>query len=388
MTAARAILHIDMDAFFASVEQFDDPTLRGKPVLVGGGVVTAASYEARKFGCHSAQPIQEARRLCPQAIIVRGRHQRYSEISRQIFDIFHDFTPLVQGLSIDEAFLDVTGSKRLLGDAVSIGRTIKSRIRDEIGITASVGVAPNKFLAKLASDLDKPDGLTIIKEDDIDTLVAGLPIKRMWGVGPVTEKKLIKLGIKTFGDLRAIDTALLKRRLGDAAEHLKELAAGIDDRPVHTGRGVKSVSKESTFTDRLRTPEEVRRQLLRLTERVAERLRAKRRRARTVTVKIRFGRFETITRSTTLGESTDRTDIFWHEARSLFDHWAARGFQPVRLIGMGVSHLEDEEGMQAPLFEDEQDQQQRRLDETTDRIRERFGRGGIQHGIPYTDRHS
>ncbi|UCD76549.1 MAG: DNA polymerase IV [Phycisphaerales bacterium] len=386
MDTERAILHVDMDAFYASVEQLDNPELRGKPVLVGGGVVTAASYEARKFGCHSAQPIAEAKRLCPQAIIVHGRHQRYHEISQQVFAILHDFTPLVEGLSIDEAFLDVTGSQRLLGDAVTIARNIKKRILAETGLTASVGVAPNKFLAKIASDLNKPDGLTIITPDDLDTLVADLPIKRMWGVGPVMEDRLARLSIRTFGDLRTIDADLLRQRLGEGAEHLQKLAWGIDDRPVHTGHGVKSISKESTHFQRLKNPEDVRRQLLIHVERVAERLRHKAMRGRTVTVKIRFGSFQTITRSATLSEVTDRTDLLWMEGRRLFDTWAKREFLPVRLIGFGVSHLEDERGRQIDLFPDEQDQRRRRLDRATDAIRDRFGRDAIHRGGGAYDR--
>lgn len=383
----RAILHVDMDAFYASVEQLDNPDLRGKPVLVGGGVVTSPSYEARRFGCHSAQPVAEAKRLCPEAIVVHGRHERYHEISQQVFAIFGDFTPLVQGLSIDEAFLDVTGSRRLLGDAVVIAGDIKNRIRDEVGLTASVGVAPNKFLAKIASDLEKPDGLTIITADDIDTRVAELPIARMWGVGPATEDRLARLGIRTFGDLRAIDTDLLRRRFGDGAEHLQQLAWGIDGRPVQSGHGVKSVSKESTHFNRLKSPDEVRKRLLRHVERVAERLRAKGRRAKTVTIKIRFGSFQTITRSATLAEATDRTDLFWREALRLFDLWAQRDFLPVRLIGFGVSHLEDEHGRQIDLFHDDEEDRQRRLDETADRIRSRFGRDAIHRGEGPPPRH-
>jgi DNA polymerase-4 len=378
--ALRAILHVDMDAFFASVEQRDNPALRGKPVLVGGGVVTAASYEARKYGCHSAQPIGQALRCCPHAIIVRGSHDKYREASRQVFEIFHRFSPLVQGLSIDEAFLDVTGSQRLFGDAVHIARTIRQQIADTVNLTASVGVAWNKFLAKLASDLDKPDGLTVLTPDDIDGRVAALPIKRMWGVGPNMERALRAVGITTFRHLREHDPEQLVERFGEHATRLQELAAGIDHRPVHTEHGVKSVSKESTFFDPVTTRDKAREIIGRKVERVAERLRAKQRMARTVTLKLRFPDFRTITRSLTLEHPTDRTDVFHHAAMELFDQWAGRNFQPLRLIGFGVSQLELAEHVPHELFPDPDDDRRRRLDRAADAIRTRFGRDSLHRG--------
>ncbi len=377
----RWILHVDMDAFFASVEQLDNPDLRGKPVLVGGagprGVVATASYEARPFGCHSAQPMAVARRLCPQAIVVRGNYERYRELSNQVFEILGAFTPVVQAVGIDEAFLDVTGSIRLHGPADAIARAIRARIRADTGLTASIGVAPNKFLAKLGSDMNKPDGLTIIRPDDIQRILDPLPVGRMWGVGPAAEKRLTRLGARTLGDLRRMPKETLAGALGSWGERVWELARGIDDRVVHAREPVKSVSHESTFGENLTSPDEVRAVLLDHAGRVAARLRAKRLVGRTVTVKIRFGNFETITRSATLDAATDRTDEIARAARSLFDAW---GFRPVRLIGVGVSHLSEEAGEQLGLFDTDQRARQRAVDAAADAVAQRFGKGAIRRG--------
>ena len=389
MEAQRAILHVDMDAFFASVEQLDDPALRGRPVLVGHdgprGVVAAASYEARAFGCHSAQPMVRAKRCCPKAIIVPGRGARYREISQRVFAIFEDVTPLVEPLSIDEAFLDVTGSVHLLGRPPAIARLIKQRIRDEILLTASVGAAPNKFLAKLASDWEKPDGLTIITPEDIPIRVAALPIGKMWGVGPAMEARLQTVNIATFGDLQRLSLDDARRLLGRSGEHFWKLACGIDDRSVTPDHQARSIGNEQTFGVDIAWPEQVRQVLLGETEHVALRLRRHDLRGRTITVKIRYGDFETITRSTTLPHLTDSTDELWRAAAGLFDRWVEAGFRPVRLIGVSVSHLQAPAGRQMELFTDEQQQRQRQLDRATDEIQSRFGRGSIHRGIPYTD---
>src|SRR4051812_1643893 len=248
---ARAILHVDMDAFFASVEVRDNPELRGKPVLVGHdgprGVVAAASYEARVFGCHSAQPMAVAKRLCPQAVVVSGRQGRYREASEQVFAIFERFTPGIQPLSIDEAFLDVTGSLRALGPAEGIAAEIKRAVRAETQLTASVGVAPNKFLAKLASDLEKPDGLTVVRPEDVDRVLTPLPIGKIWGIGPKTAKRLNDLNVKTIGDLRRMSIEWLTERFGSDAEHYRDLALGRDERPVTPDRQAKSIGQEETF---------------------------------------------------------------------------------------------------------------------------------------------
>lgn len=379
---SRAILHVDLDAFFASVEQLDHPELRGKPVLVGGssarGVVAAASYEARVFGCRSAMPSAVARRLCPHAVFVKGNYARYRELSGRVFDILDDFTPLVQPLSIDEAFLDVTGSERLLGPAVEIARRIRARVKGETGLTASVGVAPNKFLAKLASDMDKPDGLTVIEPARVREVLDPLPVGRMWGVGPASEKRLHRLGIRTFAQLRELEPATVRSVLGSWGEHVGRLARGEDDRPVVPDHEAKSVGHETTFFEDVDAPEAVASVLLRLTEDTAQRLRRKGRRARTVTCKIRYGKFETITRSRTLDAPTNATAELWEAARGIFEAWAGKSFQPVRLIGVSASGLSEGEEAQLGLFADEGAARRRALDAASDAVAERFGRGAIR----------
>ena len=383
----RSILHVDMDAFFASVEQLDRPELRGKPVLVGGngprGVVAAASYEAREFGCRSAMPTAVALRLCPQAIVVKTRGSRYRELSERVFEILHGFTPRVQPISIDEAFCDVTGSVRLFGDPATIAHTIKDRVRGETGLTASVGVAPNKFLAKLASDLEKPDGLTVFEPGRVLEKLDPLPISRLWGVGPAAEKRLNGLGLRTIGDIRRYPERTLVAKLGDFGAHLARLSRGEDERPVHTDREAKSISHEQTFGSNLEHADEVRAILLRQCEDVGRRLRRHGRHARTVTIKIRFGDFETVTRSATLDQPTDQTDAIWHAAEGLFDTWATQGFRSVRLIGAGVSHLSSPEEGSTPqlgLFDAEDAERRQRVDAATDLIASKHGKGAIRRG--------
>jgi DNA polymerase-4 len=378
-----------MDAFYASVEQLDDPSLRGKPVLVGydgpRGVVAAASYEARAFGCHSAQPISVARRQCPDAIVVPGRGRRYHDLSKHVFAIFDDITPLVQPLSIDEAFLDVTGSTRLLGPPHAIATLIKRRIQEETVLTASVGLAPNKFLAKLVSDWDKPDGLTVITADELPDRLAPLPIRDMWGVGPASEQRLRRQGIRTFGDLQQLTPEDVRHRLGEHGEHLRLLSLGIDERVVTSDRGAKSIGHEQTFEVDLEPARHVRRILLEQCEQVARRVRKHDLRGRTITVKIRFGDFKTISRSATVREPTDRTDVVWGEAARLFDRWCREGFHPVRLIGVTVSNLEDAAAGQLGLFADPEADRRRDLDRATDAIRERFGARSIGRGVREAD---
>ena len=382
MSAPRTILHADMDAFFAAVEQLDQPELRGRPVLVGGdgprGVVAAASYEARVFGCHSAQPTAIAKRRCPQAAIVPPRGGRYREVSEQVFAVFDRFTPLVEPLSIDEAFLDLTGSERLLGPAEDVGRRIKEEVKAETRLTVSVGVAPNKFLAKLASDLEKPDGLTVIRPDMLDQWLARLPVDKLWGVGPATRRKLETLGVRSFGDVRSLSEADLRKTFGEHGEHFARLARGIDDRPVTPDSQAKSIGQEQTFAADLADADDVRRVMLAQAEQVARRLRQHGLTARTVTVKIRFGDFETITRSQTLSDATDTTDDIWHAARALFDRWAADTFQPVRLIGVTAKDLTH--GGQLMLFAGPAQDRRRRLDEATDRIVAKYGKQAIRRG--------
>lgn len=386
MDEPRTILHVDMDAFFASIEQRDLPELKGKPVLVGGkgplAVVAAASYEARKFGCRSAQPMAIALRKCPEAVVAKPRMSRYSEVSQQIFCILDDFSPLVEPLSIDEAFVDVTGTERILGSPRQIAQKIRKRIFNETGLTASVGVAPNKFLAKLASDMDKPDGLTIIEREGIPQAIAGLAISRMWGVGPVTEKKLLGMGVKTFGDLQSLPIDELIKQFGSLGAKLHHLSHGDDSRCVTPEQSVKSISQEVTFDEDISDAEKVRDVLLKQVEKVSVRLRKAQLHARTITIKIRYGDFQTITRSMTLNEPSDQTDRLWREAKNLFDKWANSNFKPVRLIGMGVSQPSSPGGLseQMGLFSKPENERSKRLDATTDAIRNKFGLNAIHRG--------
>lgn len=378
----RTILHLDMDAFFASIEQMDHPELRGKPVLVGHagprGVVSTASYEARVFGCHSAMPMVTARRLCPQAIVMPVRGQRYHEISDQVFRILEDFSPLIEPLSIDEAFLDLTGTERALGEAPAVAARLKQRVRREVGVTASVGVAQCKYLAKLGSDYRKPDGLTVIGPEDVDRMLPPLPVTRLWGVGKATAARLEALGIRTIGDLRRTPVSVLESILGSDTLRLLELSHGIDKRPVVSDREAKSIGHEQTFETDVPDPHQVRSILLELTEQVAARLRRHGLLARGVCLKIRFGDFRTISRSATLASASDLTRDFWRAARELFDTWA-REFQPVRLIGITAERLQTGGG-QLPLFPEPGRVKQQQLDEITDRINARFGKGFVRRG--------
>ncbi len=385
----RSVLHVDMDAFFASIEQRDRPVLRGLPVLVGGdgprGVVATASYEARKFGCHSAQPIAVAKRLCPEAVIVRPRGGAYREASEKVFEIFHEFTPLVQPLSVDEAFLDVSGCERLHGPPLQIARAIQQRIAERVALTASIGVAPNKFLAKLGSELDKPAGITVIDASNVDTILPPLSIRAIPGIGPAAEKRLEALGIRKIADVRQMGKRRLVERLGDHGARLFELAHGRDGRAVVPDRRAKSISQECTFPVDVADPENVWDVLRAHVESVARRLRRSGVKGATATVKIRYGAFETITRSHTLPEPTDGTRELMLAARRLFRTWARRGFEPVRLIGFGVSHFRSDRTRQLGLFPDAVRERDGRLDRALDDIQERFGGRAIGRG---TRRHS
>lgn len=381
----RQILHVDLDEFFAAVEKLDDPALRGKAILVGGraeerGVVATASYEARAFGCRSAMPMATAVRLCPQAIVVPGRGRRYRQVSEQVFDIFDRYTPMVEPLSIDEAFLDVTGCERLLGGAERIARAVKADVAGEIGLTGSVGVAPNKFLAKLASDLDKPDGLVVVTETNVHSVLDPLGIERLWGVGPAVAERLHRLGIQTIGQLRLADPALVEQALGSAAEHFSRLADGRDDRPVTPDAQAKSIGTEQTFATDVGELAELRRVLQDQTQQVARRLRRHELKARTVTVKLRYGDFTTLTRSATTAEATDVTEEIWRLAESLLSKWSRRYHRPLRLLGVTASQLATAAGGQLPLFGDPQRERQQRLDRVLDGIADRFGPRAVRRG--------
>jgi DNA polymerase IV len=374
---ARAILHVDMDAFYASVEQRDDPTLRGRPVIVGGtggrGVVAAASYEVRRFGVHSAMPVREALRRCPEAVCVPPRIGHYAAVSEQIFAVFHEFTPLVQGLSLDEAFLDVTASRGALGGAEHIAHEIRRLVRERTELTASVGVAPNKLVAKIASDLGKPDGLVVVRPDEVRALLDPLPIRKLFGLGAKTAPKVEALGIRTLGELRQASAARLRPIFGRYTERVQQRAGGIDDRPVVPDRAEQQISAEETFDTDIADHAKLRAEIVRLADKACGRLRVRQLSAGCVTVKIRRGDFTTYTRQRRVEPPTQETRVITSLATALLDAWlAAQPRAALRLLGVGVSELAP--ATQLDLFTAPQTARNRELDAAVDRIRERFGK--------------
>jgi DNA polymerase-4 len=378
----RAILHVDMDAFYAAVEQRDNPDLRGKPVIVGAGpqergVVAACSYEARKFGVHSAMPSRTAFRLCPRGLFVRPDFPKYRQVSKQVMAILGNFTPLVQPISIDEAFLDVTGAVKKFEDAGEIARRIKAEIRRQTELTASVGVAPNKFLAKLASDLNKPDALTVITEEEKVHVLAPLPVSKIWGVGKVTEQRLQELGIKTIGGLQQFPVDELHRRLGNVAEHLHSLALGDDNREVETDEETKSISSENTFDQDTADLDQIKRSLLEQAEEVGERLRREKLVARTVQLKLRYADFKTLTRRKTLPKPTQDGMIMYQVAERLLEAEGIQG-KRIRLIGVGGTNLVQRE-VQGDLF-DRRDEKRSQLAKAVDDLRAKLGPDAVKRG--------
>jgi DNA polymerase IV len=374
-----------MDAFYASVEQLDNPSLAGKPVIVGGdprkrGVVCAASYEARKFGVHSAMPTSRAIRLCPDAIVLPVRMERYAELSERIHAVFQQFTPQIEPVSLDEAFLDVTGSLRLFGSAEKIGRAIKDQIREQLGLVASVGIAANKFLAKLASDLDKPDGFVVITEENKQQMLDPLPVWRIWGVGKATEKALKSKGITTIGRLRESPPQILRGIFGDQTADVLRLAQGIDDRRVESGREAKSISSERTFATDIDDKDVLLDVLLHQVEDVAQRLRLNDLAAKTITLKLRYEDFRTMTRSSTFDQPTNVTKTLWQKAQGALLQWHRKSAGPLRLLGFGVSGLQKAGSGQQELFPEPETEKQRRLDEAFDKIRDKFGRDALGRG--------
>ncbi|MEJ7696526.1 MAG: DNA polymerase IV [Candidatus Limnocylindrales bacterium] len=380
--AVRTILHVDLDAFFAAVEQRDRPELMGRPVIVGGdpagrGVVSAASYEARRFGVHSAMSLREAVRRCPDGVFLPVDGRRYQLASRDVMAVLRTFTPAVEPISIDEAFLDVTGSRALFGEGPAIAATIKTAVRERVGLTASVGVASNKLVAKVASDLRKPDGLVVVAPGGEAAFLAPLPISRLWGVGEKTGAALGEYGVRTIGDLAALPPDLVVRRFGKHGGSLIDRARGIDDDPVHEGDPAKSVGHEHTFDVDTADPEVIERTLLAMAEGVSGRLRSAGVRASTIAVKIRDDGFRTITRQRTLPEPTDLTEPIFRAALELARP-EVRGIR-VRLLGVTASNLGERE--QLGLFATE-DPRRRRVIEAADGLRRRYGERAVTRGRP------
>jgi DNA polymerase-4 len=376
MTAlSRSILHVDMDAFFASVEQRDDPSLRGKPVVVGGasrrGVVAAASYEAREFGVRSAMPMAEALRRCRHLVVVPPRGDRYGEVSSQVFDIFHEYTPLVEGLSLDEAFLDVSASRGLFGDGEAIARLIKRDVFEATGLTASAGVAPCKFAAKIASDMDKPNGLAVVPSD-VAGFLAPLPIERMWGIGPKTAPSLRSLGYRTLGDLAKADPVTLERALGSWGLEVRELARGNDPREVLPDREPKSIGAECTYDVDLVNKDDIARTLLAHASRVAERLTAQGLVADAVVVKLKLHDFTLLTRRMTLPSPASDTRSLHDACLALLDRFPLDRAR-VRLTGVAAQGLGSAQPIQPALFPDTKQEKRRDVENVLLRAKERFG---------------
>lgn len=375
----KTILHLDMDAFYASVEQRDRSDLRGRPVIVGGnrmrGVVCACSYEARVFGVHSAMPISRALQKCPQAIVVPVRMSHYQQVSAQVFTIFERYTDLIEGISVDEAFLDVTGSQRLFGSGRDIAIKIRRDVREELELAISAGIAHNKFLAKLASEQAKPDGLFQVPER-IDDFLLPLPLKRLWGVGPVTHRELESLGLQTVADLRKMELTFLESRFGQAGVQLFKLARGEDARQVNPERELKSIGHEDTFENDLWQCDAMQEVLLELAERVATRLRRHGVMGTTITLKVKYADFSTVTRSRTVPDGIAHANDMFDLAKELLKKTEA-GRKPVRLLGISLSNLITTGSGQGMLFDGERRQRLKELDQAVDRLRERYGQNGI-----------
>jgi DNA polymerase IV len=383
------VLHVDMDAFYASASLLSRPDLVGTPVIIGGGnrgVVLSATYEARRFGVASAMPMSRARRLCPQATVIAPDHALYSQISAGVMATFDTITPKVEPLSLDEAFLDVAGSVRRLGNPARIGQLIRDTIHDEQGITCSVGVAPTKFVAKLASGLAKPDGLVVVPRDEVVSFVQQLPVGALWGVGDKTEETLLRLGLHTVADIAHTPLDTLRRALGESAgPHLHDLSWGRDPRGVEPLRRERSIGSDETFEFDIDDPVQIHRHLLKLSDRTAARVRSAGMLGRTVTVRVRFADFTTITRSKTLRDPTDVSREIYETARGLYD---ALGLQRarIRLVGVRMEGLVDSEGAPIQGLLDEPDHGWREADRAVDRASARFGAGSVRPATLISDK--
>ena len=380
------ILHVDMDAFYASIEERDEPSLKGKPVIVGGsadrrGVVAAANYAVREYGVHSAMPTKTALKLCPHAIVLKPRIGYYREISKTIREVFHSYSPLVEPLALDEAFIDVNGSIRLFGSASEIGKSIKQNIQEQVGLVASVGIAPNKFLAKLASDVDKPDGFCVVEENAVQEFLDPLPIKRVWGIGKATLAVFEKLRVRTIRQLRELPEQLLIDRFGKSGAQIWRLAKGIDNRNVIPDREAKSISHETTFASDVADLDVLIAKLLDQTEQVGRRLRRAGLKARTINIKARYDDFQTVTRSATASEPTDQTDIIWQFAKELLLSKLPDRPTCLRLLGMGVSNLDDTGQSQQLMFDREEQKRNKSIDSVADQIKNRFGDSALHRGL-------
>jgi DNA polymerase IV len=381
MSSHRAIIHVDMDAFYASIEQRDDPSLRGKPVIVGGrsmrSVVCTASYEARPFGVRSAMPMVEAMRRCPQAIVVPPRMERYAGVSHTIMEILQRFSPLIEPLSLDEAFLDVTESKALFGDGASIARQIRLLIAEETALTASAGVASSKFVAKIASDMNKPDGLTLVPAGGEAGFLAPLPVGRMWGVGPKAGEKLGRLGLKSIGDLARSTPEIVGRALGSTwGEYIVGLARGLDERPVVPDREARSIGAEDTFETDLVEREDLELAILSQAVRVAARLTHKRLRAKTIVLKLKLRDHTLLSRRVTLDAAVADTMSVYRAACGLLDRFALPG-AAIRLTGVAAAGLSAVDGGQGSLFRDEAAERRNKLERTLEDVRARFGSAAV-----------
>jgi DNA polymerase-4 len=392
MSRPRVILHADMDAFYASIEQRDEPSLRGRPVMVGGtgnrGVISAASYEAREFGVHSAMPTAVARRRCPHGVFLPGSMSKYAAESRRIFEIFRRFTPVVQGLSLDEAFLDLTGTRRLQGPAAQVGERLRRAVRDETGLPVSVGIAPVKMVAKIASAAAKPDGLLEVPPDGVQAFLEPLPVRRIWGVGPVAEQRLRRLGFERVGDLARAEPERLRRQLGSWGLSIARLAQGRDFSEVEAYREPVSYSEENTFGGDVRDRAVLESTIIAHAESVARRLRHDGLVARVVVLKLKLARrvaegprgYPLLTRRVTLPDASDDGETIARAASAQLARAALE--EPVRLLGVGVTGLEARARAQLPLFEAPERERRARLNRALDEIADRFGSEALVRGDP------
>ncbi|HHV16726.1 MAG TPA: DNA polymerase IV [Gelria sp.] len=390
MVESTNIMHCDLDAFFASVEQLDNPSLRGKPVVVGGsihsrGVVSTCSYEARKFGIRSAMPVAQAYRLCPRAVFLPVNMQRYLEISKQVFTILSRYSPIMEVISIDEAFLDISGCFRLFGSPEKIGCLIKEQVYSELGLTISVGISYNKFLAKLASDMDKPDGLCIITESQALKILRPLPVSKIWGVGEKTEQRLNKLGIKTIGDIQDLPPGWLEDKIGSAGRLFWELAHGIDKRAVEPEHERKSIGREETFPEDINDIVYLEKLIVQFAAELCRKLRQEGLLAGSVTIKLRDSNFKTITRSKTI--TPCNSDIIVTRIASDLLHHSYKNKQPLRLFGLSLGHLSPVTSLeQGSLFESQSNADYKAIDQLMDEIRDRFGPGAINRASLLPDK--